>query len=446
MHIITIIGRPNVGKSTLFNLLLHKRKAITHARAGVTRDVQRAEVEYSGQQFCFLDTGGITQDGVFGAQVAELSIASVDSAHLVLVLASVEEITAEDEEIFSFVRKIKTPYLLVVNKVDNETREWASHEFYKYGLGEPITISALHNSNIDYLWKKIFETLCIGASVSLPETPVHLENTTHTDMQKSIRILIMGKPNTGKSSLFNALMGEEKTLVSDIPGTTRDAIELPFTYRGEQYILVDSAGIRKKNKVYDDVEYYSVHRAISAIERSDVVLLVIDVQEGLSDQDKKLASLIIRKGRGILLLLNKWDLIEDKEQRLVAEKDRICYFAPQMHFVPVCPISAKLQEGMQEMMEHVKTMYAQLHEKILTSVLNRDVQNWIAHTPPPMVKRSRGKLKFIVQISSNRVIFQARVNNTALFNESYRQFIVNNIRKTYQLKNVPLSVEFVRNT
>lgn len=444
--------------------MVGKRQAITHKEAGVTRDINRAAVEYEGHTFYFLDTGGITDEGVFSKQISKLSYSALSQADIVLLLVSAEEITAEDEELIEFVRKITLPLLFVVNKVDNESREWTSSEYYRYGIGEPIMISALHRSNYEYLWDKIAESLDIDFKVemdehsgvqdieTIPNTSeltdqefVDSNNTPISENQDSIRLLIMGKPNTGKSSLLNTMLGKYRTMVSDTPGTTRDIIEEEVEVNGEKFTIIDSAGIRKKNKIYEDVEYYSSHRAITAIESSDVILLMVDVMDGLSEQDKKLASLIVRQGKGLVIVLNKWDLIKIKENRLVAEKDRISYLVPQLNFVPVCPISAKNNTGLAQAIVQVKKVYAQLNIKINTSILNRDVQKWVTRNPPPVVNRRRGKLKFIAQSNNKPIVFQARVNNPKLFSESYTQYIINNIREKYQIKNVPIRLDLVYN-
>lgn len=468
MNTVAIIGRPNVGKSTVFNMLVGKRLAITHQDAGVTRDIKNAKVDFQDHQIEFLDTGGITDEGVFAEQIKQLSYKALDSADVAMLIVSAEELTAEDEELIFFVRKLNMPVLLVVNKADNESREWTSAEYYKFGIGDPIMISALHRRNIDYLWDAIITSLgfkndhTLSQELAIKSSKTNLdeyldnEDIANEDDSESmdfldtqppeyIRLIIMGKPNTGKSSLLNAFLGKERTLVSDIPGTTRDIIEEEAEVLGEKFVLVDSAGIRRKNRIYEDVEYYASHRAISAIESSDVVLLLIDVIEGFSEQDKKLASLILRKGKGLVIGLNKWDAIEVKENRLVAEKDRLSYLVPQLHFVSVCPLSAKNHSGFSHLIKEVKNVFQQLYTKINTSMLNKDLEHWVSKTQPPLVKRRRGKMKFIAQSSVNPIVFKARVNNPSFFTEAYKQYIINNIRSTYQIKNIPIQLDLVFN-
>lgn len=477
MNTVAIVGRPNVGKSTLFNALIKKRLAITHEQAGVTRDIKKYVTEYEGFEITFLDTGGITDEGIFAKQISALSFDAIAQADLIMLLVSATEITPEDEELINIIRQIKTKKILVVNKADNEEREWVATEYYKFGLGEPIMISALHRKNFDVLWDTLLRNLNIDIDGIRAERAVvaeqaktdpffHLEHDNqesndteynidsdklqNTVQPSEIRLLIMGKPNTGKSSLLNAFLGADRSLVSDIAGTTRDIVEEHVELLGQKFQLIDTAGIRRKNKIYDDVEYYSSHRAISAIDESDVVILLIDVLDGLSEQDKKLASLVIRKGRGIVIALNKWDLIDIKENRLRAEKDRLSFLVPQLQYAPVCAISATEKKGLPELINSVKLLYDQLYTHINTSLLNRDLQKWIERNPPRYtkkgkMKRRQGKIKFIVQTSINPVCFQIKVNNPDLFDESYKQYIINNLRKQYDMSNIPIRVDLITN-
>lgn len=461
-HTIAIIGRPNVGKSTLFNALVGKRLAITHHDAGVTRDIKEVQTEYEGIPVCFLDTGGITDDGIFSDKISQGSYAAIEESAVVMLVVSVEEMTAEDEDLIAFVRKLNKPHLFVINKVDNEKREWAEGEYYRYGLGEPIMVSALHRSNVDFLWERIMQLLGIDMDTMRAEArdlaqdkAYDFDETEDAEIQAgiflapkkqdTIKLLIMGKPNTGKSSLLNAFLGKERAMVSEISGTTRDIVEEETEVFGQKLKLIDSAGIRKKNRIYDDIEYYANHRAISSIEESDVVILLIDVMDGMSEQDKKLASLIMRKGKGIIVGLNKWDLIKVKENRLVAEKDRLSYLVPQMKYVPIFPLSAKNKKGLKEIIASVQMVYNQLFIKINTSLLNRDLQKWMEKNPPAYMHRRRGKMKFIAQCSVNPIKFQVRVNNPQFFDESYKQYIINNIRKQYNINNIPIQLDLLTN-
>ncbi|HOV64848.1 MAG TPA: ribosome biogenesis GTPase Der, partial [Spirochaetia bacterium] len=329
--IVAIVGRPNVGKSSLFNRLIRKRKAITDPTPGVTRDPVEEFCTFGEKKALLVDTGGfrLMQEGI-DALVTERSIAVMREAAVILLLMDVEETTPEDQSFMEFLNPFRERIILVVNKADNPSREMNAANYYSYGYPDVVAVSAAHGNNVDVLIDMVEERL--------PAWSGETEDSAKTD---AIRIAIIGKPNTGKSTLLNRLTGSDRAIVSDIPGTTRDVVEGLFEYRGRQFKVLDTAGIRRKSKVGQNVEYYSVNRAIHAIDESDVVFLIIDALEGLSEQDKKISDQIIKKGRGVILVLNKWDALKPVPNQFKAMEDRVRFQFPVLSFAPLLPLSAK---------------------------------------------------------------------------------------------------------
>lgn len=449
---VALIGRPNVGKSTLFNALVKKRVAITHAISGVTHEGATYSCEHNGVPFLLKDTGGITDYGTFASLIKERSMSAIEEAKVIVFMVSVDAVTAEDFEIADALRKIKntTPIILVANKVDNESREWDVHKMQRLGFGEALCISALHKKNLMLLFDAIHNALIQDSECKkhVPQSEiVQTENDEESrdPVPSSTRLLILGKPNTGKSSLVNCITGS-KCMVSDIAGTTRDIAEETFVYEKRTYTLLDSAGIRRKNKIENDIEYYSIHRAIETIAKSHVTVLLVDVAEGFSEQDKKLVSLVIRRGRALIIALNKWDTIAVTKNRLQAEKDRLQFLFPHIQYAPVLPVSARTGFGTREIMHAAKRLHMQLCMKVETPRLNNNVQRWMEEKTPPLIKGKRGKIKYISQIQTLPPTFKVRVNNKKLFPEFYRLYIKNKIRKEYSFTEIPFHVLFVANT
>lgn len=419
-----------MGKSTLFNRLVGKRRAITDPTPGVTRDAVREQAVVAGHAVELIDTGGYRVDAVdIDSLVREKLLSLLEDVDLVLLMLDVEEYTAEDE---SFVEKIRTytdKLIVVVNKVDNLQRETQLWDFYSLGFEHVVGVSAAHGTGFDDLEEKI-------------ESVVDFEAKTEAALQEpTIRIAVLGKPNTGKSTLSNYLIGSESSIVSDIPGTTRDVIEGDFRHRGTPFQVMDTAGIRRKKKVQESVEYYSVNRAFKTIENSDVVLLLIDVEEGLTDQDKKIAQQAVKRGKGILIVLNKWDKVEKVKNQMQAIQDRVRYMFPILGFAPIVPISAKTGEGIERLLSNVYSVWKQLNLRVETPVVNELIQDLVAHSPPPRSARGHFKVFYATQVSSSPVRFLIFVNRKQGFPKSYVQYMTNSIRRELGFTNVPITVE-----
>ncbi|HON88221.1 MAG TPA: ribosome biogenesis GTPase Der [Spirochaetia bacterium] len=429
LPLVVIAGRPNVGKSTLFNRILGRRKAIVDPTPGVTRDPIE---DYWYPHGCempvqLIDTGGLRLDpDALDRLVAEKSWEFIKKADVVLFLVDAANITPEDEEFAEKLRKYANKLILVVNKVDAPERESMAWNFARWGFPAMVPISAEHARNIDELEEAI---LCrLDWSHAQPEV----------EEQKSIKLAIMGKPNVGKSTLLNRLLGVQKSIVSDIPGTTRDVIEGQFHYRDYEITILDTAGIRKKSKVTESVEYYSVNRSIKTIEQSDIVLLLIDSIEGLSDQDKKITELAVEKGRPVIFVLNKWDKMPAIGNAFNAAKDKLYYNFGQMAYAPVLNISAKEGKGIEKLLEMVIKIYKELTTRIETSRLNRAVREWVQNNPPPISKGVRFKLRYAVQTGVNPVQFTFFITKPELVSETYKQFIKNKIRSELGLSHIPI--------
>lgn len=427
---IVIVGRPNVGKSTLFNRMAGRRRSITDPTPGVTRDAVRIPGTIAGHPVELIDTGGYRVDARdIDSLVKEKSLRLLDEADIVLLMCDVQEVNAEDESFIEHIRSLSKRVILVVNKVDNPQRELDLWNFMALGFEHVVGISAAHGLGIDLLEEEILKIIDFSSFEERQE-----------EIQR-IRIAILGKPNTGKSTLSNRLIGSESSIVSDIPGTTRDVIEGSFTYRGHLFQVMDTAGIRRKKKVRESVEYYSVNRAFGTIEESDVILLIVDVQEGLTDQDKKIANQAVKKGKGIILLLNKWDTLEKMGNTEQAVKDRTRYMFPILGFAPLIPLSAKTGMGVEKTLDAVIRLWKQLHRRIDTPEVNSLIQELVADYPPPRAARGHFKVYYGTQVSSNPVKFVLFINHKKGFPKSYTQYLVNNIRSRLGFPDIPLTVD-----
>ncbi|MFW5727369.1 MAG: ribosome biogenesis GTPase Der [Spirochaetota bacterium] len=427
---IAIVGRPNVGKSTLFNRLVGKRRAITDPTPGVTRDAVREPAIIAGQSVELIDTGGYRVDAVdIDSLVREKLLSLLQDVDLVLLMLDVNEYTAEDESFVEKIRSYTDKLIVVVNKVDNQQREALLWDFYSLGFEHVVGVSAAHGTGIDDLEEKIEEVVDFEAAAqAAPPEP-------------TIRIAVLGKPNTGKSTLSNYLIGTESSIVSDIPGTTRDVIEGKFRHRGTVFQVMDTAGIRRKKKVQESVEYYSVNRAFKTIEDSDVVLLLIDVEEGLTDQDKKIAQQAVKRGKGILIVLNKWDKVEKIKNQMQAIQDRVRYMFPILGFAPIVPLSAKTGDGIERLLSNVYSVWKQLNRRVETPVVNELIRDLVAHSQPPRSTQGHFKVYYATQVASSPVRFLIFVNRKKGFPKSYVQYMTNGIRRELGFANVPITVE-----
>jgi ribosome-associated GTPase engA len=429
--IVAIVGRPNVGKSTLFNRLVGARAAIVDEQAGVTRDRIYGKSEWNGREFSVIDTGGYVHgsDDIFEAQIrrqAEIAIQEADL--LFFVVDVVTGITDLDMAVAQLLRQSKKPTILVVNKVDNHLRVSDAYEFYKLGLGDPYQISAINGSGTGEILDAMIKLL--------PER----EEDTKDQLPK---FTIVGRPNVGKSSIVNALLGEERNIVTPIAGTTRDSIDTRFNQFGLDFLLVDTAGLRKRGKVDEDLEYYSVIRAIRAIEESDVCILVIDATRGLEGQDQTILDTILKNKKGVVIVVNKWDLIEkDTHTSEEFEKGIRRTIAP-FNDVPIYFTSAITKQRILKMLEGAMQVYKNRSKRIATSVLNEQMLGVIEKTPPPAYKGKYVRIKYVTQLPTPWPAFAFFANLPQYVRAPYKRFLENKLREFFDFQGVPIQV-FIR--
>jgi GTPase len=444
---VAILGRPNVGKSTLFNLLLSRRRAITHSDPGITRDPVEVECVLAGVRVSLVDTGGYSSDAEGLEEVVSArSLAMARDSDLVLLVLDAMETTPQDEEFIRLMRPLSDRVLLVVNKVDTPDRETMVWNALALGFPNVIGVSAAHNRSMDRLKETVASLLAARAAVT-PEADGAREAQAapaparEERPEGTVRIAILGKPNTGKSSLANRLLGEERSIVSPIPGTTRDVVESVFTHDGMDFRIMDTAGIRRKSKVTDPIEYYSVNRAFECIAHADLVFLMIDATAGIVDQDKKIAAQAVNEGRGIIIVLAKWDLVADTQKRREEAFEMVRFNFPVLGFTPIVPVSAKTGYGMRALLDAALGVWRQLHRRVGTGRMNQALEAWMEHYALP-VRGKNYKIRFITQVSANPVRFVAFVNKMAGFPQSYSQYLENCIRRDLGFKDVPVSLEF----
>lgn len=433
---VAIVGRPNVGKSTLFNRLLEQRKAIVDDQSGVTRDRQYGIADWNGKVFNVVDTGGFVSgsEDVFEREIRKQVHIAVDEADLIMfVCDTTTGITSQDEDMADVLRRSTKPVLLVVNKVDNAERALYATEFYSLGFEKTFFMSSISGSGSGELLDEVVSYIVEEAT----EVP------TDKDGNPLAKFAIIGQPNAGKSTLLNALVNQERTIVSDIAGTTRDTIHTHYKLFGKEFILIDTAGIRKKKNVHEDLEFYSVIRAIKAMDESDVCMLLIDAQNGLTAQDVSIFSLATRKGKGILLLVNKWDLVE-KETNTARDferqiKEKLAPFTD----VPVIFVSAKDKTRIFQAMEKALEVSENRTRRVQTSVLNEIMLKEIEHFPPPMARGYNVKIKFVQQVPTAVPSFAFYSNHPDSIKESYKNFLENKLRSHFNFSGVPIRI-FVR--
>ena len=425
--LVAVVGRPNVGKSTLFNKLVGRRVAIVEDTPGVTRDRLYCDAEWLKYSFTLIDTGGIepVKDDAISTQMRRQAELAIETADVIIFLCDGREgITAADEEVAEMLRRSKKPVVLAVNKVDNPSLEDSVYDFYSLGIGNPITISAEQG---------------LGLGDMLDEVVSYFYDTGEDEEGEATRIAVAGKPNVGKSSLVNALLGHERTIVSNIPGTTRDAIDSPFEYDGEQFVLVDTAGIRRKRAIEDEsIERYSVIRSLAAIRRADVVLIVIDASEGLSEQDVKIAGYVHEEGKACVLLINKWDLIKKDTHTVEVFKKNILIDLAFMSYIPMLFISAKTGQRVNRIRDMVKTVFEQNSRRISTGILNDIVSEAVLANDPPSDKGRRLKIYYVTQVSTRPPTFVLFVNDSTLMHFSYKRYLENYLRKSFGLDATPV--------
>ena len=433
-NLVAIVGRPNVGKSTLFNRLTKTRQAIVNEQAGTTRDRQYGKSEWLGKEFSVVDTGGwvVNSDEVFEEEIRKQVVLAIDEADVVLFVVDVMNgVTDLDMEVAGILRRSKTPVILVANKTDNIDLQYNAAEFYTLGLGDPYCISAMSGSGTGDL-------LDLVVSKFRKETDEILDEDIP-------RFAVVGRPNAGKSSIVNAFIGEERNIVTDIAGTTRDSIYTRYDKFGFDFYLVDTAGIRKKNKVSEDLEYYSVVRSIRSIENSDVCILMLDATRGIEGQDLNIFSLIQRNQKGLVVVVNKWDLVEDKSVKVMktfedAIRNR---FAPFTDF-PIIFASALTKQRIFKVLEAAKEVYQARTSRIPTARLNEELLPLIEAYPPPSNKGKYIKIKYITQLPNTQVpSFVFFANLPQYVKEPYKRFLENKMRERWKLSGTPINI-FIR--
>jgi len=432
LPVVVIAGRPNTGKSTLFNRLLRKRKAITDPTPGVTRDPIEADCFIDEKPLRLIDTGGfkLTDCDNIDKLVVEKTLNTIKKSDLIILLLEAGEITSEDEELIGMLRPYREKLIAVVNKTEGGRRQADAWNVLSFGFENVLMISAEHGDNIGELQQEIIKRLDFSKVEEIRD-----------EQSAVIRIALLGKPNTGKSTLSNRLTSTNASIVSDIPETTRDTVEGSFNWKSRVFKILDTAGIRRKSNVTENIEYYSVNRAIKTINDADIVVLMIDAAEGLSDQDKKIAALAHDKGRGIIMALNKWDTMPQHKETFKAAEGKIHFQFGQMEYAPIIPVSAKDGTGVDKMLSTAIKMYAQLNQQISTSQLNQALEKWLSENPPPIGPRTRFKIKYVVQKSSNPVNFIFFVSRIQAVTDSYIAYLRNKIRKDLGFSLIPVIVD-----
>ena len=430
-NLVAIVGRPNVGKSTLFNRLTRTRQAIVNDEAGTTRDRQYGKSEWNGQEFSVVDTGGwvVNSDDIFEEEIRKQVLIAIEEADVVLFLVDVKNgVTDLDMEVASILRRTKLPVILVANKTDNNDQQYYAAEFYRLGLGDPHCISALSGSGTgDLLDVVVSRFKKEGGELLAEDIP---------------RFAVVGRPNAGKSSIINAFIGEDRNIVTEIAGTTRDSIYSRYEKFGFDFYLVDTAGIRRKNKVVEDLEYYSVMRSIRAIENSDVCILMIDATRGIEGQDLNIFSLIQRNQKGLVVVVNKWDLVEEKTDKAmkVFESAIRTRLAPFTDF-PIVFASALTKVRIYKVLETAVQVYKNRHTRISTARLNEEMLPLIEAYPPPSIKGKYIKIKYCTQLPNTKIpSFVFFANLPQYVKEPYRRFLENKLRERWPLSGTPINI------
>ena len=430
-NIVAIVGRPNVGKSTLFNRMVESRQAITDATAGVTRDRHYGKCEWGGLEFSVIDTGGYVtnSDDIFEGEIRKQVKLAVDEADVILFLTDVMGgVTDLDDDVAELLRKSRKPVVLAVNKVDNVDRQYLTGEFYSLGLGEIYAISAVNGSGTGDLMDAIVEKF---------------DRTKPADEVRDLpNIAVVGRPNAGKSSFINALLEQERNIVTDIAGTTRDSINTVYNKFGFEFNIIDTAGLRKKNKVEENLEFYSVMRAIRTIEESDVCFLIIDATLGLESQDLNIFSLIVKNRKGVVILINKWDLIEKEKNTMEEYEAAVRAKLAPFNDVPVLFISALTKQRVFKAVETAMQVYKNRKQKIPTAKLNEVMLAAIENYPPPTVKGKYIRIKYVTQLPTPSPQFAFFCNLPQYIRDPYRRYLENKMRENFDLQGVPVQIYF----
>ena len=431
--IIAVVGRPNVGKSTFVNRLVGKRQSIVDDLPGVTRDRIYFDVEWQDKQFTVIDTGGIVpgdEDEIMLSIYDQAKIACEEADKIIFLVDGIDGVTPVDEDIANILRQSDKPIFLAVNKVDSHTQITMISDFYSLAVGEPIAISALHGSG--------------GVGDLLEEITKDFEADNIKEEDSSIKLAIVGRPNAGKSSIVNALLGEKRVIVSDVSGTTRDSIDSRLTYNEQEFVIVDTAGIRKKAKVDYGVEKFAVDRAIRSIKECDVALLVIDATEavsGISDQDKKIASIITEAGKGMVIAINKWDLIEDKKSNTINKfEQKLANEIPFLDYVPKIYISAVTHQRLNNIFTRVVEVQKEHSKRVSTGLLNKVINEAYALNPPQTIRNKRLKIMYVTQASTEPPTFILFVNDEKLLKDHYKRYMENKLREAFGFFGTPIRI------
>lgn len=430
-NIVAIVGRPNVGKSTLFNRMLESRQAITDATAGVTRDRHYGKCEWGGIEFSVIDTGGYVtnSDDIFEGEIRKQVKLAVDEADVILFLTDVTGgVTDLDDDVAELLRKSRKPVVVAVNKVDNIDRQYLTGEFYSLGLGEIYAISAINGS---------------GTGDLLDAIVAKFDRNKPADEARDLpNIAVVGRPNAGKSSFINALLEQDRNIVTDIAGTTRDSINTVYNKFGFEFNIIDTAGLRKKNKVEENLEFYSVMRAIRTIEESDVCFLIIDATLGLESQDLNIFSLIVKNRKGVVILINKWDLIEKEKNTMEEYEAAVKAKLAPFNDVPVLFISALTKQRVFKAVETAMQVYKNRRQKISTAKLNEVMLAAIDNYPPPTVKGKYIRIKYVTQLPTPSPQFAFFCNLPQYIRDPYRRYLENKMRESFELQGVPVQIYF----
>ena len=426
--IVAVVGRPNVGKSTLFNVLAGERISIVKDTPGITRDRIYADVEWLDRKFTVIDTGGIEPDSkdVILSQMRTQAEIAMASADVIIFLTDVKQgLVDSDLHVANMLRKSRKPVILAVNKVDNPAKQEADvYEFYNLGIGEPHAISAANRLGLGDLLDEVIKYFP--------------ENSNEEEEEESPRVAIVGKPNVGKSSIINKLLGEDRLIVSDIAGTTRDAVDTTVTYNKKQYILIDTAGLRRKNKIKEDLEHYMIVRTVAAVERADVVVLVIDASEGVTEQDAKIAGVAHERGKGMIIAVNKWDAVEKDNKTMNEFVKKVRDTLSFLSYAEILFVSAQTGQRLPKLFETIDMVMENCSLRVQTGVLNEIMTEAVAMQQPPTDKGKRLRLYYITQVSVKPPTFVIFVNDKELMHFSYTRYIENRIRDAFGFKGTPL--------
>lgn len=425
--IIAIVGRPNVGKSTIFNRIIGERKSIVEDTPGVTRDRLYAKGEWLTKQFYLIDTGGIMmEDQPFQAEIQmQVEIAIEEADTILFIVNGQDGLTNDDRFIARMLQRSNKPVVLAVNKIDDFIHHDNIYEFYGLGIGDPIAVSGSHG---------------IGIGDALDQLIANFPEKRRKDYEGMVRFAIIGRPNVGKSSLTNAILNQERVIVSAIEGTTRDAIDTPFKREGRDYVVIDTAGIRKKGKVYENIEKYSVLRAMAAIERADVILMVIDGEAGMREQDKHVAGLAHEAGKGVIIVYNKWDAVEKDDKKMNELTNKIKTEFLYLNYAPIAFVSALTKQRVHTLFPLIDEVYDECFKRIPTSVINEVIMDAQILTPPPTHNGQRLRISYASQVSAAPPTFVLFVNDVELLHFSYKRYLENKLREAFGFTGTPIHI------